>query len=228
MGKKLNSKDKSKIRYISIFIIIIILFSFGIYNYINKPNISGSAIETVVINNDKQQISIINTDEFSNSVEVHWDHMPLTYSMNDACKTRMNGAFEKDIGDAVDFIEDRTDEVITFEESEDEVSDIYFDCTQPEVLPGLTIAEAYNNYNLDNNTYSNATVRIYKPYDCMGERPVITAHEILHTLGLDHRTDYPYTWDIMNVYYNPAGSESDHCEKEIDPRDIEYLKGIYG
>ena len=152
--------------------------------------------------------------------------------MDEACKTRMNGAFEKDINSAVEFIINRTDGIITFKKINEGQPDIFFICENKLSAPSIdfyghnsydTIAEAEIHTN--GNNYVSSVIYIYQSNPCIRKKPVITVHEILHLFGLNHPTETPiWKYDIMKDYI----SEDDSCDHEITKKDLDYLKNIYG
>ena len=59
-------------------------------------------------------------DFFSSANRLHWDHMPLTYRY-DNCADTFDGKIVGDIENALDFISNRTDDKVLFEEGDGDV-----------------------------------------------------------------------------------------------------------
>lgn len=169
-------------------------------------------------------------DMFAHTEEYHWDHVPLTYNL-DSCKDTFEGKIAIDIEDAFDFISERMENSMTFKKAEEgEKADITFICdigaikTKRDrgILTGRIIdAEAVSYYG-EGNIFAPGEIYIYSTYECLGDRPTLIIHEILHLLGLEHNTRPSYPNDIMNPYIG------ENCEADILDKDMNYLMGIYG
>lgn len=182
-----------------------------------KPN------ENIKLKESRQLVG----DLFSHTNELHWSHMPITYNY-DECITTFNGKMKKDIENALAFISDRTDNAITFKKIDSSEADIIFICDIGGIRkagrkPGfLTYAEALPYVYKTANVYDKGEIYIYSSYECLGKRPTLIIHEVLHLFGLEHNVNPSYSWDIMHPY------ERVNCDADILDKDIEYLKEIYG
>ncbi|MBR9705895.1 hypothetical protein GOV14_02560 [Candidatus Pacearchaeota archaeon] len=153
-------------------------------------------------------------DEFDHFSGMHWGHMPLSYNLINCTSVQVERLTE-----AMNYITNATHSVINFFESESENLDLEFLCSREQKDRGFVAGEAELNYYLETNLYAPSTVYIYYAQHCVGRRPTIEIHEILHALGLDHSENDD--WDnILNPY-------TTRCDAEISGEDIKYLLEIY-
>ncbi len=168
-------------------------------------------------------------DQFPNTNEFHWDHMPITYDI-DSCRKTFGGRMMKDIENSFIFISNRTDNVILFEEYSSGIeADITFICDIGGIETNnfrgdgtfVTEAEAAIYEYPGTNIFAPSEIYIYATYDCLGERPTLIIHEILHLFNLEHNVNPSYSDDIMHPYL------SDNCNRDILEKDVDYLKNVY-
>jgi len=168
-------------------------------------------------------------DQFPNTYDFHWDHMPITYNA-DSCSKTFEGKMMKDIQNSFIFISNRTDNLITFQEySMETEADITFICDIGGIetkrnridLGWITEAEAIPYEYPGTNIFAPSEIYIYATHECLGERPILIIHEILHLFNLEHNINPSHTGDIMHPYL------SDNCDADILEKDIDYLKSIY-
>ncbi len=152
-------------------------------------------------------------DEFPDSEEFHWPHMPLLYSFDNCSDVQLIR-----LNQAMDYIKDKTG-FLSFEES-DSNYDILFECSSEQMDRGFIAGEAKLNYYVDTNLYAPSSVFIYYSQHCINRRPTIEIHEIMHVFGLGHSEEDDWN-NVMNPY-------ATRCEAEISDSDLEYLSGIYG
>ena len=157
--------------------------------------------------------------------EPHWSHMPLTWDASNCIET-FQGKMYKDIIEAMNFIENRTNKIITFEQSKSEEADITFTCDIGGVRRGefeigfYTEADALLSSINDTNVFGQGSVYIYSTHECLGKRPVLIIHEILHLFGIEH-ADGSNSRDIMNEFDNGR------CDNDITQKDMSYLIKLY-
>jgi hypothetical protein len=172
------SHNKEEWRNIIIFfiILIIIIFIFVIDN--SKDD----------YDNYKEQIK----DEFSNVQELHWTHIPVTYSFAEPNTfTDIHGLpnykcpdFQIDrLKNAFDEIQNETDNIILFKEV-DYSTEITVYCYRLKAEGGYYIL-GEGGYESDGNRIINGTLNFYDHLNC-GTWPDAEIHEILHMFGYDH------------------------------------------
>ncbi|MEK6881821.1 MAG: hypothetical protein AABY22_19540, partial [Nanoarchaeota archaeon] len=124
--------------------------------------------------------------------------MPLTYTTEN-CETHFNGKYLEDINNALKYIENKTDEKVTFKKSFIEKADITFICEidnnnlkfspPTDETPYKTFINAESQISfspVNQNLFSSGEVYIYSTKRCLGQKPIVLIHETLHLLGLDH------------------------------------------
>ncbi|MBU2577154.1 MAG: hypothetical protein KKF50_05545 [Nanoarchaeota archaeon] len=211
----------------------------------NSSRIDGSITGNVIYENN-----ISDEDPFSDTSEMHWDHMPLTWAYETTDRKYDSPCnqdwFNRKINEALDFITNETLGAVTFEKNSSSTPDIFFVCDtelQPFRGDGYeTIAEAFISYYEGSNIYAPGEVVLYDPTVCENALPGPLIHEVLHLLGLEHpmgedfwdacggkkwcnynnKTIYldEYRWDVMA----PMVRE---CDARTSDKDKEYLIGIY-
>lgn len=160
-------------------------------------------------------------DMFPSTVELHWDHMPLTYNYYNCSQSNVDRIIK-----ATDFITNRT-EGITFRfiNNQTEIPDISFICMNERKMEygdkyvTNIFAEAVPYVYKGLNVYAPSQILIYSINSCPYGRPTTEIHEILHLLGLQH-PKYAYEDDIMNL-------EHIGCTTDITEEELGYLKSIY-
>ncbi|PIN93785.1 hypothetical protein COU54_01560 [Candidatus Pacearchaeota archaeon CG10_big_fil_rev_8_21_14_0_10_31_24] len=184
------------------------------YNKIANPSLDILKNET----STTQTLLIEDLDPYSNTTEMHWDHLPLTYSHLNCTEKQTNRTLQ-----AMEFLNNRTSDILAFIPLDIEKfnkSDITFVCHETgsnELAIGEAIPHFYNNTLI----YAPSQINIYKPSHCIGRRPTIEIHELLHLFGLGHVEAKESTWkDIMNPY-------ATRCEADISEKDLTYLLNIY-
>ncbi len=232
-------KDKTKL--ITFRIVLILAFAFLLW-YAFSPNenkINNSIPnEELIIPSDNNYNSLSSLDflttkdEFSNTYQIHYDHMPVTYNYNEECANYFNGKYPDQIKRALDYITNKTDQAITFEKTDSSKPDIMYNCDFEHGRRNpldLTIAEAFENYY--ENIYTFSEIRIYSTEMCLGKKPVTLIHETLHLFGLQHfgYVDYdtPSGYPLQVGEENVMHQETTNCFADISQEDINYLKTIY-
>ena len=210
---------------IIVFILLVVLL---ILLNKNKTTITGFTTET----NSLNQISIENNsfnqtdsigDKFYGTTEMHWDHMPIKYKLDEYCKTRWDGNLSKNIKSALAYISNETP--ISFVEVESG-EDILYTCN-PElkkIADTNTLAEVELTYYVGTNIFQHGTVYFYKSYTCYGKAPTLFVHETMHLFGIEDKTKSDWLdimWSVEDIGKN--------CEQlKIIDEDKKYLEDIYG
>ena len=183
------------------------------YEYDNEGDLTGLPIYAPEEQEDALE------DQYSNVEELHWGHMPLTYNF-DNCTERSI----KKVEEAMDYIHQEVNG-ISFERIYSEDEDIIFMCEEDfkeEITEKNVLAEALPYlHTYQENLIIYGDVWIYPFELCIGSRPVLEIHEILHLFGLEHNEDPYAVRDIM-------GKWDFSCFQEISDEDKEFLRGIYG
>ncbi len=211
--------------WISVVLIFLIIFLIGL-ELNNNPNLKNetNSLESGYYN-EKLKLNTDNVikirDNYSDVDKVHWSHMPIKYNMTDNCYNHQ----EKRILDAFDRIENETDGLVYFKESND--AEFYIICGgigYNSDSTVSTIAEAiFLTYPENENIFSEAAIYFYgQGMSCGTGYPAVEVHEILHNFGFDHNS-------LMGSIMAPYSEDSSNdCEiKEIDDVYIECLKYIY-
>ena len=175
-----NKKEwKNVITFFAVFIIIVIfIFSNNDSSY--YPN---------SYDNNEEQI----TDEFSNIQELHWMHMPLTYSFaesnrnigpRDTFNYKCPDYQIQRLKDAFNMLQNETNSKILFEEVYDEEGEIIVYCYKLKADEGYYV-EGEGGYISQDNLILNAELDFYDHLNC-GTWPDVEIHEILHLFGYGH------------------------------------------
>jgi len=166
--------------------IIIILFASIIFLYGEEGKIVGNAIYK---NNIFEDYGGNVYDEFPNVSDLHWNHMPVTYSYLD--KENIYPLRIERIEKALDEVERLTNNAIKFEEVS-EGGDISFIGTKTSNINYE--GEGYYNeklgwaeYFINDNFIISANISLYggMEKECK-DYPRVEIHEILHTFGIEH------------------------------------------
>lgn len=210
-------------------VIIFLLYTYGgssEESYIQEPDYTQVELDSAI----EESISINNTasivlDNFSNMNYLHFGHMPITYSITyEEC-----GAESETIEEAIQMIQNKTKDVVSFSEVEDSsVADLKIDCKPVGTYESgtQTLGEAFffNEGNLI--TSAEVTFFVVGPSEfrnveyCTSGFPRTEVHEILHVFGFDHNN---YGVNIMKAA-NQAGS----CAiTQINKEYISCLRHIY-
>lgn len=149
----------------------------------------------------------------------HWDHMPISYKINENCGVKETSRIKK----AIEIIKTETEQAVTFIEQENS-PDIEINCQTnfPKNAGGYEAGLARISYEYDK--ILNATITFFgiSPSNsklaggCISY-PYTELHELLHVLGFGHSTK---TSSIMNPY---AGG----CIVKFDKDIAQKLKEIY-
>ena len=158
--------------------------------------------------------------DYSNTSELHWGHMPLTYKFENECVGRQINltklAFKR-IGIETSFR-------VNFEETSKN-PDISIHCN--ESVGGnddLTLADTvYEVGNVDENLITHADINFYgQGAICLTGYPALEVHEILHAFGFEHNS---LTESIMFPY---SAETSRKCKTtKIDDEYVSCLNYIY-
>jgi len=209
-------KGKKKIEISTIFwvIVAIIFFSwlYWPFEYYSENNSNYSYFKDEVAEQKKQ-------DAFSNILEDHWNHMPITYSFDKFGSTRDCRDYEIDrIKDAFNIIENSTDGIVNFVE-EEVGGDISISCRESDETPtdGRYQTSADALPTIEGNIITLGTLRFFVHRNC-GTWPDLEIHEILHLFAFGHVED---EWSIMD----PIASRCDLGK--IDDNIISCLKYTY-
>ncbi len=177
-------------------------------------------IIVVIIVSKKDSYDFNIKDDFSNTTELHWNHMPLNYKIYNCTEYET-----KRIINGFDRIATETN-VVSFNKIEDnEKADISIICYEYSKFedPGyMTAGEAMYWTYIDTNIISKAEIYFYGITSTTYSGGCITypdteIHEILHTLGFSHVRGYNY---IMNP-------EHTYCPSKLNQYIINKLKEIY-
>ncbi len=163
----------------------------------------------------------ISEDSFSSSLESHWDHMPLTYNIEDNCIERM----EKLMLLAMEKINNETLEYVQFEEVNNN-PDISFYCKEYmyDRSGEYSLADATNtNDPYNSNIITHLDINVYGQGSICGSGyPALEVHELLHGFGFNHN---PMTKSIMSPY---SAQSSKECKiDKIDKAYTDCLMYIY-
>lgn len=208
--------SKSQRGYIISFIILIIILNF-IISEDNVENINYNSnlsdFENLSYNSSK-----FLSDPYKNINWSHWDHMPLTYRIDESCSLRQSNltrfAFYK--------VQDETYGIVNFREVND-TSDISIYCKISEGYKDgeKPIADAYPQ--IDKGIINNGIINIYgQGQVCLTGYPTLEVHEILHLFDIGHN---PNTKSIMFPY---AAESSQDCKiTKIDKEYVSCLQYVY-
>lgn len=180
-------------------------------------------------------------DNFSNIKEFHWNRMPLTYSYGEGCV----GQIIKRIESAFEIIENDTENLILFEEVDNE-GNINFICYEEqersasglfstEYLQGLATTDMLGNIINSSKIEFWSVTETTRPSSCWNF-PSLELHEILHAFGFDHSSEEEI-YSIMHPYGGGACVSRDTLvtrdgktfkpEDKIDDEIVSCLKYIY-
>lgn len=160
----------------------------------------------VIISNDNNPnyISQQIQDNFSNSSDLHWTHMPITYSFSNISSC---GQVESNyIIWGFNQIQGETNNTISFKQIEyngDIIVNCKHDLIANETQGTFQLGDAQIT-NLSDNKIVNAELNFFiipgsTSSGSCSVYPTVEIHEILHTFGFVH-TDAPY--NIMNPVMN--------------------------
>jgi hypothetical protein len=194
-------------------------------------------LETTNSNNELQtrnesqeeNLVIYSYDDYTDIEELHWGKMPIKYHiMNpEVCGPKVI----EQINDAFETIQNETDNIVKFEQTEEDVG-ISIECFHRygENIPITTKASSKYAYakithvfdDDKKNVISRAEIKLFKLtpgkyYGRCGKEPVIIIHEILHLFNFDD------SGKSRSIMYRYVGS----CDLEIDEDIIEKLKETY-
>lgn len=179
-------------------------------------------------------------DNFSEIDELHWNHMPITYSFSESCV----GPIVPRIEWAFQIIENNTNKLVNFNEIENN-GDITFICypEQNKEAVGYDLTEytfGQSAPNIDGSVIKDAEIEFWsvtentRPTSC-SNFPRLEIHEILHAFGFDHILNNTYT--IMHPYGGSSCIARDDTityngktfmpEDKIDEEIVSCLKYIY-
>lgn len=197
------------------FLVVFFLIFVGLKS--QRNSLTGGVIQTDYSDNVKTP-----QDQFSGSTELHYTHMPITYSIGSSCGNYQG----KRIRTAFSEFSSETGGLINFSEVSDS-ADIVSHCSAD--VPNGNVSNTYRagdgGYYSSSNVITQGTLNFYNinedihNYDggCLSY-PDIEIHEILHTFGFQHITDRK---SIMNPMSN-------NCYvRKIDSQIIDELKLIY-
>ncbi len=171
--------------------------------------------------NATEYSEVKNLDLFQSVSEKHWNHMPLTYTIDTNCSGRQRDlvllAFQK--------IEEETDAVVSFEGAVG-YPDYLINCRELEYAKDtdLTLGDAkYKTDDYNTSIIISAEINFYgQGMVCGTGYPALELHEILHTFDFGHN---PLVSSILNPY---AAESSKDCDvTEMDNEYVECLKYIY-
>jgi len=177
---------------IGIGFLILIVVSLGI-SLLSSDDVSNLPLNTYDYSSNLDTFDTpIFDDPFSETDELHWNHMPLTYGIineSDCYPIRVERIKKaiQEVGRLTEY------KVQLLSVKNDETPDISFVCIKDSNYDAVgdvvyeTFGEALTEYYPYTNVISNASVFVYGGVstDCM-DYPTIELHEILHTLGEDH------------------------------------------
>jgi len=201
--------------YFGIIIGVIALAIFIVYNVVSNPA-SGRVISDI-----QNNLDILNKDSFPNAQELHWTHMPLTYSFaeNSSCGNSEPNYILR----AFDTIQKETNNTVSFKQVETN-GDIIIDCKKD-----FNLDKAAGDYQvgdgaitkLEGNRILSGAMNFYIVSGTVnaGSCPYanIEVHEILHTFGLGHTSE-------KNNIMNPIVS---YCPSHLNPDILEKLMLTY-
>jgi len=202
--------------FLGALIFVVLVWYNQYYSKIANPSLD------ILNNNDnappKRPQTIEDLDPYSNTTEMHWDHMPLTYSHLNCTEKHTDRTIQ-----AMEFLENRTSNILSFKaldlqkSNESDITFVCYEIGNNDLAVGEAIPYFYNNTKI----YAPSKINIYKPSHCIDRRPTIEIHEILHLFGLKHVEAKDSTWDdIMNPY-------ATRCTADISEKDMNYLLEIY-
>lgn len=135
-------------------------------------------------------------DEFPNVQELHWTHMPLTYSFAEPLINKDERGLDnhqcpynriKGITKAFEIIQNETNGSVYFEEMDGSV-DITISCYVTKE-DGEYLIMGEGGYNSIENRIINGTINFY-PFDFgCSYWPDMEVHELLHVFGYEHKND---------------------------------------
>ncbi|MEK6825224.1 MAG: matrixin family metalloprotease [Nanoarchaeota archaeon] len=174
----------------------------------------------------KRYLSLSTQDSFSQARDEHWNHMPLTYFTNfSEYNSQIKNSKELKVRYALERLHNAVPTVSFEKAAKEESADIVFKGEIPPKVRESTRPDGnFNTAGLAFHTLiGNIIVKgtVYLPLPTEGEEcpsSDIALHELLHTFGLDHSTN------IKSVLWDTASCTNN----EIIPKDIAFLKGIYG
>ena len=172
-------------------------------------------------------------DEFADSEELHWIHMPVNYSIQ-KCNPESLGKEAADFDYveqtriAFDAITEMTEGRISFREVlNGEEAEILVTCNISKFGIEESSTKTQKTFIAGNTKliYAglqiiNASIDLYRPYRCRNN-PITQIHEILHALGIPHTPlKDEYVLDMMYPFQTS-------CNSRVSPETIEKLKEIY-
>lgn len=187
----------------------------------------------------QKELKLRQKDKFSDVLELHWIHMPLTYTVNFSEYKDQNIRIrkERNVQYALERLHNAVSSIDFIKINNENIADINFKGEIPIKVRIEVNAENFDEDNLAvienavglailNNITGNIILKytIYTPYttyitgddECPSSD--ITLHEILHAFGLPHSTNTESVlWDTASCTNN-----------KIIQKDIDYLKRIYG
>lgn len=162
-------------------------------------------------------------DRFSNTEELHWTNMPISFSFG---KEADCGAREaKRIRNAFAQLENETNKTVSFVETQDSAN-ITITCesgfNKSLIREDNYIKKAEAFYSSKNNVITNATITFFdtggnKISSSCATYPDTEIHEILHTFGFEHVEDKSHIMSPIQL----------SCPKSLNQDIIDELKIIY-
>lgn len=186
--------EKTDNDWMGFIVFIIIILSISLF-----LSFSSSSIARSEYNDFSKLIGIdsgITYDQFSNISELHWDHMPLTYSIDSNCIERL----EELMILSMEKINNETSGYVQFQEERIN-PDISFHCKDSiyDKSGEYSLADASStNDPYNTNIITHVDINIYgQGAICGTGYPALEVHELLHGFGFNHN---PLTKSIMSPY----------------------------
>ena len=223
-----------QLKILTIVLIFSVIGVFIFYSYSDESN------NITLSNNNSQiykQLNSVNEDIYFETSELHWNHMPLTYTFVD--EENFFPIRKERIEKALSEIEILTDNKIKFEyvldnpditfistksskierDQYDEYSFLYYNEDAGSSYQ-QTLAEC--EYYYEDNILTDATIYFYGGIekDCL-KYPATEMHEILHAFGIEHSK---YAGSVMSAIEHYCINE---IKIEIDGIIFEDLKNRY-
>jgi hypothetical protein len=177
-----------------------------------SQNSSGASGETGELGslNPISQNQVV--DKYSKSKEMHWPNLPLKFQFQNCTDYQTNR-----LNVAMEYISAKI-KAISFQSSNDSF-DLVFVCSQEQKDRGFVAGEAELNYYVGTSLFAPSKVYIYHAQHCVGRRPTIEIHELMHVFGVNHSSLSDWN-DLMNPY-------TTRCEADISLDTVDYLDSVY-
>ncbi len=223
---------------------MVLVAAWFIWNIFFIDTTTAEVIDYQSYDNDRDFIISLK-DDFADSNEPHWTHMPLTYEIDNTCGERLQNLMIL----GMDKINNETSEYVTFEKAIDN-PDIYFYCRDFIYDPDVNqvLADTLITYDTENDDIiTHIDVNMYgQGQICATGYPALEVHELLHGLGFDHnvflesimsayaedvsrkckitKIDKPYTDCLMYIYSNGEVGDCSESKINVYTEDIEYIE----